>query len=288
MSNPSKTTSQQDSATNQLFHNRFSLAGKASVVTGATGILGAHFCRALASAGASVFAIDLAEEPLQVLMREIREEYGVKTGYAATSVCDPKAVHAAIDLAVETLGRIDILHNNAATKTADLAAYFEACENYSSATWEEVMNVNINGMFYVAQAVGKKMIAGGRGGSIVQTSSIYGIMAPDQRIYEGSEYLGRQINTAPVYTTSKHAVIGLTKHLATLWAPHGIRVNAIALGGVASGQNNEFAKKYSARVPLARMANPEDITPALVYLASDASLYMTGQTLVLDGGLSAW
>lgn len=271
-----------------FIHSRFSLTGKNAVVTGATGILGVPFCRALAATGANIFAIDLNAESLQKLTAELERDFGVRAASAAVSVADQRAVHDAIDTATEKLGSIDILHNNAATKTSDLAAYFETCESYSDSTWKEVMDVNINGMFYVAQAVGKKMIQSGRGGSIIQTSSIYGIMAPDQRIYEGSEYMGRKINTAPVYTTSKHAVIGLTKHLATLWAENGIRVNTIALGGVASGQNNEFAKRYSARVPMARMATPEDLTAVLVFLASDASRYMTGQTLAIDGGLSVW
>ena len=150
------------------------------------------------------------------------------------------------------------------------------------------MSVNIDGMFLVAQAVGKQMLSQGQGGSIVQTASVYGVVAPDQRIYEGSEYMGVEINTPAVYATSKAAVIGLTKYLATYWAKDNIRVNAITPGGVESGQNEQFQSLYSKRVPLGRMGQASEMVAALVYLASDASSYVTGQNLIVDGGLTAW
>lgn len=143
-------------------------------------------------------------------------------------------------------------------------------------------------MFLVAKQVGKRMIAQGKGGSIIQTASIYGIMAPDKRIYEGSFYLGRQISSPAVYSASKASVAGLTKYLAAYWAEHGIRVNAITPGGVESGQNDVFKQKYSARVPMERMARPEEMVGALLYLASDASSYVTGHNIVVDGGLNCW
>jgi NAD(P)-dependent dehydrogenase (short-subunit alcohol dehydrogenase family) len=142
-------------------------------------------------------------------------------------------------------------------------------------------------MFLVAQAIGSAMAARGAG-SIIQTASIYGLLAPDQRIYEGSEYNGRPINTPAVYTASKAGVIGLTRHLATYWGPRGVRVNTLTPGGVSSGQNNTFSQRYSARIPLGRMAEADDLVGAAVFLASDASRYVTGQNLIIDGGLSAW
>lgn len=193
-----------------------------------------------------------------------------------------------IQKTVNKFGEINILHNNAATKTKNLNNFFESYEKYSLKTWREIMAVNIDGMFLVAQEAGKQMLKQRKGGSIIQTASIYGLLAPDHRIYDGSFYLGRSINTPAVYTTSKAAVIGLTKHLATHWADKGIRVNTLVPGGVESGQNEEFKRRYSARIPLNRMARAEEMVGALVYLASDASSYMTGHTLVVDGGLSAW
>jgi NAD(P)-dependent dehydrogenase (short-subunit alcohol dehydrogenase family) len=117
---------------------------------------------------------------------------------------------------------------------------------------------------------------------------VYGVVAPDQRIYEGSQYLGRAINTPAVYSASKAAVIGLTRYLASYWGAQGIRVNTLTPGGVESGQNDVFSRKYSARVPLARMARADEMQSALLFLASDASSYMTGQNLVIDGGLTCW
>ncbi len=150
------------------------------------------------------------------------------------------------------------------------------------------MSVNLDGMFLVAQAVGRRMVEQKIGGSIVQTSSIYGVVAPDQRIYEGSQYMGRPINTPAVYSTSKAGVIGLTRYLAAYWGDAGIRVNTITPGGVESGQNDEFRQRYTARVPLGRMADRRDMLGALVFLASDASSYVTGQNLIVDGGLTCW
>ncbi|MGA8730882.1 MAG: SDR family oxidoreductase, partial [Terracidiphilus sp.] len=122
----------------------------------------------------------------------------------------------------------------------------------------------------------------------IQTASIYGLVSSDKRIYEGSFYLGRQISNPAVYSTSKAAVVGLTRYLAANWGDHKIRVNALVPAGVESGQNDTFKARYSARVPMARMAQPDEMVGALVYLASDASSYVTGQCLVVDGGLSAW
>jgi NAD(P)-dependent dehydrogenase (short-subunit alcohol dehydrogenase family) len=128
----------------------------------------------------------------------------------------------------------------------------------------------------------------GAGGSIIQTASIYGIVSSDKRIYEGSFYLNRQISNPAVYSTSKAAVVGLTRYLAANWGDVGIRVNALVPGGVESGQNEAFKTRYSARVPLGRMAKADEMVGALIYLASDASSYVTGHCLVVDGGLSAW
>ena len=150
------------------------------------------------------------------------------------------------------------------------------------------MSVNIDGVFLVAQAVGGQMQKQGTGGSIIQTASIYGLVSSDKRIYEGSFYLDRQISNPAVYSTSKAAVVGLTRYLAANWGDAKIRVNALVPGGVESGQNDTFKARYSARVPLARMAQPDEMVGAVVYLASDASSYVTGHCLVVDGGLSAW
>lgn len=206
----------------------------------------------------------------------------------ACDVSDAASVKDAVARVAAAFGGVDILHNNAATKTADLARFFDPFEDYTLSTWREIMGVNIDGMFLMAQAVGRQLLQQGRGGSIVQTASIYGVVAPDQRIYEGSQYLGRPINTPAVYSASKAAVVGLTRYLAAYWGDKGIRVNALTPGGVESGQNDVFSRRYAERVPLGRMARADEMESALLFLASDASSYVTGQNIVVDGGLTCW
>lgn len=255
------------------------LDGQVALVTGGAGILGRVFCRALAEAGARVAVVDLSEDGAVAAAAEIGE---TAEGFAC-DVADPASVKAAVAAVMARFGRIDVLVNNAATKTGDVRAFFEPFETYSLDTWREVMGVNIDGMFLMAQAVGGEMLKAGSG-RIVQTASIYGLVGPDGRIYDGSDYLGGPINTPAVYSASKAAVVGLTKWLATHWADKGIRVNCLVPGGVSSGQNGVFDQRYSERTPMGRMARAEEMAPPLLFLASDASSYVTGQVLAVDGG----
>ncbi|HPV29482.1 MAG TPA: SDR family oxidoreductase [Deltaproteobacteria bacterium] len=270
------------------YRGLFDLGGRNAMVTGGLGILGRHFCHGLAEFGANVAVLDLDEGGCREFAAELAGEHGVRAVGIGCDVSDACSVKDAVKAAAGELGPIAVLHNNAATKSADLESFFAPFEDYSLEQWRGIMSVNIDGMFLMAQAVGRHMAEQGRGGSIVQTASIYGIMAPDKRIYEGSLYLGMQIGTPAVYSASKAAVIGLTRYLAAYWAERGIRVNTLVPGGVESGQNGTFRKQYSARVPLGRMASPREMVGALIYLASDASSYVTGQSIVVDGGLSAW
>ncbi len=182
------------------------------------------------------------------------------------------------------LGPVEVLINNAAVKSPN---FFEPFESFPLEDWNTVMAVNTTGVMLACQVFGSAMAERG-GGSIINTLSIYGIVAPDQRIYEGSEYEGRAINTPAVYSTSKAAVWGFTKYLASYWGDKGVRVNALTPGGIFSGQNETFVKKYQARVPLGRMGKPDELCGAVLFLASDASSYVTGQNIIVDGGLSAW
>jgi NAD(P)-dependent dehydrogenase (short-subunit alcohol dehydrogenase family) len=266
----------------------FELKGKTAIVTGAVGILGQGFCRGLAEFGAQVAVVDLNQDRCAAFAEELERDYGTSALGVACDVSDPVSVAKMVELVVSRFGSIDILHNNAASKSSDLDAFFASTEKYSLSEWRKIMAVNVDGMFLVAQAVGGQMQKQGTGGSIIQTASIYGIVSSDKRIYEGSFYLGRQISNPAVYSTSKAAVVGLTRYLAANWGDAGIRVNALVPAGVESGQNDTFKARYSARVPLARMAKADEMVGALVYLASDASSYVTGHCLVVDGGLSAW
>ena len=272
----------------KVFKKEFLLEGKIAVVTGACGILGKQFCHGLAEMGANIAVVDMNEELCQKFADELIKDHHVEALGVSCDVSSPNQVQTMINRVVDSLGGIHILHNNAASKSEDLDAFFTPFEDYSLEEWRKIMAVNLDGMFLVAQAVGKQMIQQKKGGSVIQTASIYGIMAPDPRIYEGSSYLNRQINTPAVYSASKAGVIGLTKYLAAYWAPHGIRVNTLTPGGVESGQNEIFQSRYSSRVPMGRMANQNEMVCTLLYLASDASSYVTGQNLIVDGGLSVW
>lgn len=270
------------------YRDLYDLTGRVGVVTGGAGILGSETTAALADHGASVAVVDIDEARASAQAAELEAKYGTRVIGIGCNVTDPESVGAMTRRVEEELGPIDILHNNAATKGSDMEKLFAAVEDYELATWREIMEVNLDGLFLVSQAIGSRMAERGRG-SIVHTASIYGAtMGPDQRIYEGSEYMGRPINTPPVYSASKGGVVGLTLYLATYWASRGVRVNALTPGGIRSGQNDEFAKRYSARVPLGRQARADEVAAGFLFLASDASSYVTGQNLHVDGGLSAW
>ena len=265
-----------------------SLKGKTAVITGGAGILGRHFSEGLARCGSHVVIVDLNKKEGEMIARDLTRRYGQQCISIVCDVSEPTSVSSMVDEVMKQFGDINILHNNAASKSSNLEAFLAPFEEYTLDQWREVTKVNLDGMFLVAQAVGRKMVEQNRGGSIIQTASIYGLLGPDSRIYEGSSYMGRSINTPAVYSASKAAVIGLTKYLATYWADKNIRVNCITPGGAESGQNDTFKEKYSSRVPLGRMAQPEEMVGALLYLASNASSYVTGQNIIIDGGWSAW
>ena len=202
---------------NSHYKNLFELNGKTAVVTGAVGILGKHFCKGLAEFGAQVAVVDLDLEKCTAFATELERDYGTPALGVVCDVSDPASVKKMVDQVVARFGAIHVLHNNAASKSADLDAFFASTEEYSLNEWRKVMSVNIDGMFLVAQAVGGQMQKQGTGGSIIQTASIYGLVSSDKRIYEGSFYLGRQISNPAVYSTSKAAVVGLTRYLAANW-----------------------------------------------------------------------
>lgn len=257
----------------------FKLDGKIVVVTGAGGIIGSVITRTFLDAGARVFAIDRSRPSLEKLGTP-----SANLALATADISDLDSIRSAREELVSRWGEADVLLNNAATKTSN---FFEPFETFPLADWNEIMGVNLTGAMLCAQVFGAPMAVRGSG-SIVNTLSIYGIVAPDQRIYEGSEYLGRRINTPAIYSASKAGLWGLTKYLATYWGAKGVRVNAVTPGGIFSGQNNTFVANYANKVPLGRMASEDDMANAMLYLSSDAAKYVTGHNLVVDGGWTAW
>jgi len=265
----------------------FELRGRTALVTGACGTLGPAFCEGLAEFGANVVVTDLDEEKAAAQAADLAARHGVQALGLACDVSKPAAVAAMTTRVIERFGAIDILHNNAGNPPLDPKIYCAPFEDYDPAEWRRVLATDLDGMFNVAKTVGAHMAARGRG-AIVQTSSIYGALAPDARIYEGGTYMGQSLNTPAVYSAGKAGVIGLTRWLATYWAAKGVRVNALVPGGVAGDQNETFVTRYSNRVPLNRMAKREEMVGTLLWLVSDASSYVTGQAIFVDGGLSAW
>lgn len=255
--------------------------GKVAIVTGGTGFLGKEFCEILSAQGADVAVVDLNESDCKKFAEELAKKHKTKAIGVKADITKKSEVEKTVSEVVKKLGKIDILVNGAATKTKN---FYESFENYPQEDWEQVMDVNLTGAFLFSQEVGKQMAKQhGKGGTIINIASVYGVTPPDQRIYKGNK-----INTPAVYTASKAGLIGLTKYLATYWAEKNIRVNSISPGGVFNNQEKEFVKKYSERVPMGRMANKNELNGALLFLASDASSYVTGQNLIVDGGLSVW
>ena len=260
------------------------LKGKVVLLTGGAGILGIRFAGALAQSGARVALVDCDSAKAQDAAQSVNQEHADTTHAFTADITAPEQMQDLKSDVESQLGPVDVLINNAAFKSPN---FFEPFESFPLEDWNQVMAVNTTGVMQGCQVFGGEMAKRGRG-SIINTLSIYGIVAPDQRIYEGSEYEGRAINTPAVYSASKAAVWGLTKYLAAYWGDKGVRVNAITPGGMFSGQNETFVKKYSARVPMGRMGQPEELCGAVLFLASDASSYITGQNIVVDGGLSVW
>ncbi len=253
---------------------------KVVVLTGGGGILGRAMVTALAADGFAVAVVDRHGELADAAAALAPEK-------ARAYACDITDRAALADLHVQIkadLGDVDALICNAATKSDN---FFEPFETFPIEDWNYVMGVNLTAPMQCAQEFGPQMAARGKG-SIVNTLSIYGIVAPDQRIYEGSLYEGHAINTPAIYAASKAGLWGLTKYLASYWGAQGVRVNAVTPGGVFSGQNDTFVQKYAARTMMGRMGAAHEIADAVTYLVSDRASYVTGQNLIVDGGLTAW
>jgi NAD(P)-dependent dehydrogenase (short-subunit alcohol dehydrogenase family) len=268
----------------------FSLEGRVAVVTGGIGLLGREHCRALADAGARVAVVDIDEPGCEAFASEMSASTGGKVLGAGVDITRKESVTAMHARIREQLGEVDVLVNNAAIddkfESPTAAAELSQFENYPVELFEKSLAVNVTGTFLCCQVIGSEM-AKRRKGSIINIGSTYGLVAPDQSLYRRADGTQTFWKSA-AYPATKSAVLGLTRFLAAYWGDKNVRVNALCPGGVENGQDAVFVKRYAARTPLARMADRSDYRGALVFLASDASRYMTGATLVVDGGFTAW
>ncbi|HYC71304.1 MAG TPA: SDR family oxidoreductase [Opitutaceae bacterium] len=264
----------------------FSVENKVVVITGGLGQLGAEFGRALLERGARVAVLDQ-----RIDADAVRRRYGEKT--TALFLEADVTVRASLELALAKIeaqwGTPHVLVNNAALDSPPGAPAGEngPFESYAESSFDRVMDVNVKGVLLCCQVLGGAMARAGRG-SIINISSIYGLVSPDQNIYEYRRQKGEVFFKPVAYAVSKSALFNLTRYLATYWAKQGVRVNTLTFAGVYNHQAEEFLRSYCPKVPLGRMARADEYNGAVVFLASDASSYMTGSNLVLDGGFTAW
>ena len=286
---------QPGSALNPVpFPDLFRLDGRVALVTGGAGLLGRRYCEALLQAGARVVIGDVDGAGAEALAAELDTEraLGLKL-----DVTNEASVNDATQRAVQRFKRLDILVNNAAltvrggSEQLSPADYFAPFESYKREVWQRAVDVNLTGMLLCAQAAGRQMLLQDPpGGVMVNISSTYGVVAPDQRVYDGvrSPYADATFNTPVSYAVTKTAVLGLTRYLATYWGKNNIRVNALTPHGVYDNHDDAFVRNFVYRSPLGRMARNDEYRGALLFLVSDASSYMTGANLIVDGGWTAW
>jgi len=273
----------------------FNLEGRVALVTGGAGLLGAEFCRSLAQASAAVLVADVNAAAAKDLANTL-VTHGLRATAVEVDITNPASVQRMVQTALETYGRLDVLVNSAALdpkfdpqhKSTTLhGSGAGAFEDFPFEAWNQALAVNLTGAYLCCQAAVAPMLAQGSG-VIVNISSIYGLAGPDQRLYQ-RKAAGAPRQFKPVYySVTKAGILGLTRYLATYYAGKNIRVNALTPGGVFNGHDDDFVQAYSTRAVLGRMAEKDEMNGALLFLASDASVYMTGANLVVDGGWTAW
>jgi NAD(P)-dependent dehydrogenase (short-subunit alcohol dehydrogenase family) len=266
--------------------NIFSLEGKTVIVTGGAGLIGNAQCQVLSDFGASVVVCDIDFDKAEKTAENLNEH----SFAAVLDVRSEDSIKRAKNAILSKTHKIDVLVNNAALNDIfknDLTDLEQSMfENYSIELWNKSLEVNLTGTVLCCKIFGNSMTEKGTG-SIINVASTYGIVGPDQSIYT-NENGEQKFFKSPSYPSAKGAIINFTRYLAAYWGRKGVRVNTISPGGVKSKQDEFFIKNYSQKTMLGRMANPAEYTGAIVFLASDASSYMTGANLVIDGGWTAW
>jgi NAD(P)-dependent dehydrogenase (short-subunit alcohol dehydrogenase family) len=263
----------------------FDLTDRCIVVTGGSGLLGSAFVKELALRNVNVISVDQIKPANPV---ETDGDRGT-IDYFAANITDKPELQDVCAEVLKKYGRIDGLINSAAIDTRPDAPIEEngPFENFPLDVWRKVIDVNVTGTFLCCQIFGKAM-ADQKKGSIINICSTYGLVSPDQKIYEYRRQQGEDFYKPPAYATSKSALLNLTRYIATYWGAKGVRTNTLTFGGVENEQDEEFMQAYRNKTPLGRMAKPEDYLGPIIFLLSDASNYMTGSNLVVDGGWTAW
>ncbi|MGI9165290.1 MAG: SDR family oxidoreductase [Pyrinomonadaceae bacterium] len=267
----------------------FDINDKVVIVTGGLGQLGRQFSLALADRGAKVAIFDAQADEQRILATFGERSTSENLLFLSVDVTRRDSIETALNSVKVKWGTPHALINNAALDSPPNSPAEEngPFETYPEASWDKVMDVNVKGVFQCCQVIGGELARAERG-SIVNICSIYGLISPDQRIYEYRRKDDATFFKPAAYSVSKSALLNLTRYLATYWAPRNVRVNTVTFGGVANNQDEQFLKGYCARVPLGRMAREDEYNGAIVFLVSDASSYMTGSNVVIDGGWTSW
>lgn len=273
--------------------DNFLVKGRVAVITGGAGLLGKKHAETVIEAGGIAVLLDISAEALEAAISELRNRYGLNVvdGFQ-TNITDRGSVERAKDQLLQKYHHIDILINNAANNPKVEGSSKNMgnirFENFPIEMWEDDVKVGLTGAVICTQVFGSIMAEANKG-VILNISSDLGIIAPDQRIYRKDGLSEEEQSVKPVtYSVIKHGLIGLTKYTATYWANKGIRANALCPAGVFNGQNEEFLAKLTNLIPMGRMADSEEYKSTILYLISDASSYMTGSVVIVDGGRTCW
>lgn len=272
----------------------YSLTGKTALITGGAGMLGIQHAAAILETDGSVVITDLKQSDLDKASEILSEKFSKsKIHLYPMDVTDEKSIQATLDILSRNNIRVDILINNAAIdpKVNADSGILESSrlEHFELKQWNLQVNVGLTGAFLCSKHFGSAMAQDGQGGVILNISSDLSVISPDQRLYRRDGIENHLQPVKPVtYSVIKSGLIGLTKYLATYWADKGVRCNALSPGGIYSGQGEDFVSKLTSLIPISRMALADEYRSSIQYLCSDASSYMNGQNVVVDGGRSVW
>ena len=274
-------------------NNLFDLSGKVIIVTGAGGLLGQQHCEAIASYGGSPVLLDLTLDVIEDLANSLNSKYNVNASYYAVDITNEDCIKNNSVALLKKYGKINALINNAANNPSvgpsHSAKEFSRLENFPLNKWIDDLSVGLTGAFLCCKHYGYAISKNLDGGVIINISSDLGLIAPDQRLYEKTDTPKEHQITKPVsYSVAKTGLLGLTRYISTYWANDNVRCNAICPGGVKNDQPQDFLKEVSLRIPLNRLANVDEYKSSIIYLLSDASSYLNGAVIPIDGGRSAW
>lgn len=275
-----------------MLEKLFRLDDKVIIITGALGLLGVQHAEAVACYGGIPILLDLNQESLDNFTKKLNKKYNSSALGFVVDITDEASIKNNAELLISKYGKIDGLVNNAANnpKVEDCDELnFSRLENFPISTWNDDLNVSLTGSYLCSKIYGYEISKNARGGSIVNISSDLGLIAPDQRLYRSEGVEDSMQNVKPIsYSIVKNGLIGLTRYMATYWADKGVRANAMCPGGVENGQPVDFLGKVSNKIPMGRLAKPNEYQGTLIWMLSDASSYLNGAIIPIDGGRTAW